>query len=190
MFIFGHLGIGRRLASPWRARLPALPLMLGMLLPDLIDKPLYYARISPFISSTRTLGHTFLFLILLCGYAVARRSSTAAALAVGVVTHLLLDGFLETFDSRGLASSWHALAWPFMSPHFATLYIPTMSRHLRSLWAWPVAIGELVGMGLIGWEVWQGRRSKGSTTRIVGHRPLPASGEHDAGGTAAPTGGR
>ena len=170
MFIFGHLGIGRRLASPWRARLPALPLMVGMLLPDLIDKPLYYARISPFISSTRTVGHTALFLILLWGYAQVRRSSVAAALAVGVVTHLLLDGFIETFDPRGLSASWHALAWPFFSQHFATLYIQTMSQHLEMMWAWPVAIGELVGVGLIGWEVWQGRRGSASKSAIQGAR--------------------
>ena len=162
MFIFGHLGIGRRLASPWRARLPALPLTFGMLLPDLIDKPLYYARISPFISSTRTFGHTALFLALLSGYALARRSSAAAALAVGVATHLLLDGFLETFDSRGLTSSWHALAWPFVSQHFSTWYIPTITQHLEAVRSWPVALGELVGLGLIGWEVWQARRGKAS----------------------------
>jgi hypothetical protein len=158
MFIFGHLGIGRRLASPWKARLPAWPLMVGMLLPDLIDKPLYYARISPYISSTRTLGHTALFLALLCVYALARRSRTAAALAVGVVTHLLLDFFMETFDARGVHGSWYAFGWPFVTEHFATLYVPTMAKHLETLWAWPVIVAELAGMGLIGWEVWRGRR--------------------------------
>ena len=42
MFFFGHLGAGSRLASPFSKGLPRGLLLLGTLLPDLIDKPLFY----------------------------------------------------------------------------------------------------------------------------------------------------
>ena len=42
MFVFGHLGIGYKLASPWSRRLSKRLILLGTVLPDLIDKPVYY----------------------------------------------------------------------------------------------------------------------------------------------------
>ena len=83
MFVFGHIGIGRALVRPWQARLPAVPLILGMLLPDIIDKPLYYSRIWPFIARFRTFGHTGLLLLVLLGAASARQSRTLEPLPPG-----------------------------------------------------------------------------------------------------------
>jgi hypothetical protein len=42
MFFFGHLGVGATLVRPWKERLPFRWVLLGAVLPDLIDKPLYY----------------------------------------------------------------------------------------------------------------------------------------------------
>ena len=42
MFVLGHVGIGTRVLGGLRQRLPARWLILGCLLPDLIDKPLFY----------------------------------------------------------------------------------------------------------------------------------------------------
>jgi hypothetical protein len=108
-----------------------------------------------------TIGHTGLLLALLCLVALWRRSPAFAALALGVATHLLLDFFMEIFDSRGLHGSWYAFGWPFVTDHFAISYVPTIKRHLRTLLVWPVIVAELVGMALIGWEVWRGRRRSG-----------------------------
>jgi len=81
MFVFGHIGIGRALIGRWRHTLPLVPLTIGMLLPDIIDKPLYYARVWPFISCTRTFGHTgaFLLLLLLIAYWTRRPTLMASA---------------------------------------------------------------------------------------------------------------
>src|SRR6185312_7307809 len=100
MFVLAHLGIGLELARPWRRRLPVKPLLLGTLLPDLIDKPLYYGLAWAtgrrgyaigLISGTRTFGHTVLFAAAIAAYAAARRSKAAAAVALGCATHLILD---------------------------------------------------------------------------------------------------
>lgn len=158
MFIFGHVGIGRRLAGRWRARLPALPLVVGTLLPDLIDKPLYYARLWPFVNSTRTFGHTGLLLVLVLGFAYARRSAAGAALGVGIATHLLLDLGMEMFSTEGPRSTLVAITWPVMSVYFTAHYVPSMTRHLESLWTGRLVLAEAVGLLLIVSEMWRRRR--------------------------------
>src|SRR5580704_10954240 len=109
MFVFGHIGIGRTLAGPWRRRLPAFPFIVGALLPDLIDKPLYYSRIWEFVSCTRTFGHTGLLLALIGAVAYLTRSRGLAALALGVATHLVLDCVLDVFGDEGSGSAWTAV---------------------------------------------------------------------------------
>ena len=44
MFIFGHLGIGSKMVYPWRKQITRGALLVGTVLPDLIDKPLYYGE--------------------------------------------------------------------------------------------------------------------------------------------------
>ncbi|MBI5201898.1 MAG: metal-dependent hydrolase, partial [Elusimicrobia bacterium] len=41
MIFFGHLGLGDALAAPVRRGLPRRWVLLGTVLPDLLDKPLY-----------------------------------------------------------------------------------------------------------------------------------------------------
>ena len=74
MFLLGHLGIGRELVKPFSKGLPLAGIFLGTILPDLIDKPLYYSLAVithkwgselGLISGTRTFGHTAAFLLLL-----------------------------------------------------------------------------------------------------------------------------
>lgn len=158
MFVLGHIGIGRQLVGSRGRALPALPLLLGMLLPDLIDKPLYYLHISSFISCTRTFGHTGLLLALIMVFAYVRRSSTFLALGLGMATHLALDCLLDlpTSDSR---SALIAVTWPFLDSHFATFEM-SMVDHLRRLFAAPVMVSELIGLGLIVWEYWRSRQAR------------------------------
>src|SRR5690348_3085949 len=118
MFVLGHMGIGRALLGRARWRFPALAFFVGALLPDIIDKPLYYAHLSAYVDGTRTFGHTGLFLCALGVTAALRRSRVWGALAIGVATHLLLDGFLDLFQPLPSAE-WIALTWPFLYTRFA-----------------------------------------------------------------------
>ena len=158
MFIFGHLGIGGTLARPWRKRLPWLPLFAGMLLPDIIDKPLYYARISHFFSCTRTVGHTVLLVALVLALAGLRRSKGLAALALGMSTHIVLDCALGGFSRD--SSAVVAAAWPLMGP-FVESYSASLVIHLRQLLVAPVMLAEVVGLALLVWE-WRRRATKPS----------------------------
>jgi hypothetical protein len=160
VFVFGHIGIGRGLARPWIHRLPAVPLIVGTLLPDLIDKPLYYARISPFISCTRTFGHTGIFLAALTSVALVRRSRVVGALAVGVATHLLLDGLVSGFGRDPQHSAWLALTWPFLQRSFAEQFT-SMANHLRILIVMQIVAAEIAGLALIAWELRAKQTSSG-----------------------------
>src|SRR4051812_48147673 len=106
MFVFGHLGIGSKMISPWTKNLSRPMVLLGTLLPDLIDKPLYYLKVLffgiesttlPLISGSRTFAHTALFLIALSIVGIVRRSRTLAAICLGVGTHFILDGWSDHF---------------------------------------------------------------------------------------------
>lgn len=148
MFIFGHVGIGRTIVGQRGRALPVVALIAGMLLPDVIDKSLYYARFSDFISCTRTFGHTGLLLALVFVTAWLTRSRTGFALGVGMATHLLLDGFLDLF-SRERSSALVAFAWPFLDTHFFSYSFTSPLEQLRHLWRLPIIAGEAVGLLLL-----------------------------------------
>lgn len=128
MMPFGHLGIGTTLVRPFTAKRPLRAVLLGTLLPDLIDKPLYVAlKIATgrcgdeigLVSGTRTFAHTGLFCIILWGVALKRKSAALVALAWGVVSHLFLDQVVDWFGWYGhVPEGPSALTWPFLSRHF------------------------------------------------------------------------
>jgi hypothetical protein len=158
MFVFGHIGIGRLLVGSRGRGLPALPLLLGMLLPDLIDKPLYYAHISDIVSCTRTFGHTGLFVALVLILAYVRRSSILLALGLGMATHVALDCLLDLLASdRGSALT--ALTWPFVQTHFSIVHL-SVADHLRRILVAPVLVSEAIGLGLLAWEYGRSRDSR------------------------------
>ena len=166
MFIFGHLGIGNKLVSPWSEDLPKAWIFVGALLPDLIDKPLYYglsflsgrsgAELG-LISGTRTFGHTAIFLLVLTGIGIFRRSRLLAALCLGVASHLLLDNlgdhFMGLVDTE--ASTVVALLFPFLGYRFPVYPFTGTGDHLASVLHPYVLIGEIVGLLLLGWEYWK-----------------------------------
>lgn len=171
MFIFGHLGIGSKLVSPWTKRLPKRWVFLGTLLPDLIDKPLYYglslatgkrsAELG-LISGTRTVGHTGLLTLSVAFYAFARRSKAAAALSLGMASHLFLDNLSEQWmiSSRGIESlgeptTLWALLFPFLGVRFPVMPYENFSQHLASIGMAHLLIGEAVGMAILGWDYWK-----------------------------------
>lgn len=157
MFVFGHVGIGKAIASPFGRALPLMPLIVGTLLPDVIDKPLYHAHISTFVSCTRTFGHTGLFLAAILAVAMITRSRTWLALGVGVCTHAVLDGLLDSFNGER-SSTLVAFAWPFLDTHFFTYGFKSPFDQLKQLWKAPIIAGEVVGLLLLTREYLKRRR--------------------------------
>lgn len=162
MIFFGHLGIGNAIATPFRQRLSRRWILLGTILPDLTDKPLYYglslytgkqsAELG-LVSGTRTFGHTGIALLALGLFAMARRSRAAAALMLGMATHLLLDGLTERyFGHDPLQTS--AIFWPF-SGSFPVMPFKGIHEHFAAssepflLWA------EAIGILLLAWDFWK-----------------------------------
>jgi membrane-bound metal-dependent hydrolase YbcI (DUF457 family) len=123
-------------------------LLLGSLLPDIIDKPvgIYFFRDT--VSSGRIIGHTllFLFLITLAGLYLYRSKNSTGLLAFsfGTFTHLILD------------QMWLApktLLWPVFGFAFhrtdLTDWLPNI---LLALLRDPVVyIPELVGAAILAW---------------------------------------
>jgi hypothetical protein len=166
MFIFGHIGIGRKVASPWSRGLPFWPLVLGMLLPDLIDKTAFYSLrflgiTDTIIDGTRTFGHTALFLLLILGISGLTKSKNLLAIALGMATHLLLDNVSDrlhdVFNPGGPSShsAANALLWPLLGTRFAPFPFHSMGEHLGASLQPEILIAELIGLLLIGWDYWK-----------------------------------
>jgi inner membrane protein len=85
-------------------------LIMGSLLPDIIDKPLAY--IGNF-GSGRALSHTLLFFLLLLAAAlylyISRRRTWLLALAAGVFAHLILDSMWQ----NPYTLYWPVYGWIF-----------------------------------------------------------------------------
>jgi hypothetical protein len=92
MFVLGHLGIGKKLAArPYRrfSHSDKRAFFLGALLPDLVDKPLYYGfawltgkpGAAGTFSGTHLFAHTGLFLAVLAVAGWVTRSRPLQALA-------------------------------------------------------------------------------------------------------------
>lgn len=169
MFIFGHLGIGLQLAKPVRRKLPLKPLLLGTLLPDLVDKPLYYGLSWAtgrrgydigLISGTRTFGHTILFTAAIAAYAAARRSKAAAAVALGCATHLVLDAVTDVFVRRA-DFSLSVFLWPFLGWKFPGTTYGGLGEHLGEFRRPFFLYAELIG-ALILFVEWYGARRRAS----------------------------
>lgn len=180
MWVFGHLGFGSKIAEPVAKRLPFGWLLLGTVLPDLIDKPLYYgasfltgrwgADIG-LISCTRTFGHTALFALFLTTLAIFRKSKPLAAVAIGVATHLALDGFedywIHTISGEsGESSSVVAMLFPFYLHRFSAQPFPTMFEHIKTLGRPFLIVSEIIGLGILSWTLYRDRRRLKLADRI------------------------
>jgi hypothetical protein len=157
MFVLGHVGIGPRLLFGLRKRLPAGWLALGCLLPDLIDKPLFYALLwaeghaDALIAGSRSVGHSGLFLLLLLAIALLARDRRAWALVAGVATHFALDilGELVMGAEEG-TSIWLAILFPLLGWQFPRAQFSTMLEHLRiSAQSAYVIAGEILGAAIL-----------------------------------------
>jgi len=117
-------------------------LALGAILPDMLDTPVGFAAWSRF-HAVRLAGHSLLFaavimVAVLLGTRRGRPRRRWMALAVGVLTHLLLDAMWR---------SPQTLWWPFLGGSFTTTDFATIDGYLRWLltdpWMWA---GEVAGL--------------------------------------------
>lgn len=125
-------------------------LLIGSLLPDIIDKPIGRFFFQETFHNGRIFGHTLLFLILLTAGGLilyrTRSKTWLLVLAFGTFTHLILDG---------MWMSIHTLLWP--------LYGFSFEKYPVSLWSWIVnilhslpnhpwgLIPEIMGLIIIAW---------------------------------------
>jgi hypothetical protein len=165
VFALGHLGIGKKLAAlPYRRFSPVekRAFFLGALLPDLIDKPLFYIPFwlthrrgadAGILSGTHLFAHTALFLLVLLITARLTRSPATRALAIGVSTHFALDVV-------GLSMGLGTLLWPLFGWHFPAYPFRNLGQHLSTILNPITLAGELLGTAFLLWD-WrraQGRR--------------------------------
>lgn len=162
LFLLGHLGIGSWAAAR-RVRAGQLGwLLFGTLLPDLVDKPLYYALVFTtgrrgaelgLITGTRTFGHTLLLLVVLW-LVLPRR--IGAPLALGMITHLALDElgdvlgiFLPVLGTHPRPGTITAILFPLLGLRFPVSTFHTALEHLASLENAYVLAGEIAGAALL-----------------------------------------
>ena len=163
MFVLGHLGLGKAIAVlPYRrfSAVERRAFFMGALLPDLIDKPLFYLPLwltggrgvaAKVLSGTHLYAHTGLFLLALVIAARITRSSPLHALAIGVATHFVLD-------CVGLSMGLGTLLWPFLGWHFPAYPFRSLGQHLGTILHPVTLAGELLGAAVLGWDYWKARR--------------------------------
>lgn len=135
MMPFGHLGIPLipflfQKDPNWDVRL----LLLGSLLPDLIDKPIGHLILSE--NNGRILTHTLLFAIVLLFAALAYRP--LMPLSLGVSMHHILDGIF-LYPRSAL--------WPILGGFESTDY--ELIRWLYAFLEPYVIVEELIGISII-----------------------------------------
>jgi hypothetical protein len=170
LFALGHLGLGKRLAARPFRRFSAVErraFFVGALLPDLIDKPLYYipawltgrhGAAAGILSGTHLFAHTGLFLLVVAVTGAVTRSRPLEALAIGVATHFDLD-FV------GLSMNLATLLWPLLGWHFPTYPFRSLGEHLGTIFNPITFIGEALGAAILWWDY-----------RKAGRRPAPSGG--------------
>ncbi len=165
MFFLGHLGIGKTMAKPWSASLPLFWILVGCVLPDLIDKPLYYGlswytglrgQDLGLISGTRTFGHTGILWALLVASGFI--SKKARSVALGLSTHLILDFTTDALDGHLWDSSCAlAFVFPALGVRFPVSPFDNLENHLSVLMHRASIIGgEIAGAYLL----WRRPRSR------------------------------
>ena len=123
-------------------------LLVGSLLPDIIDKPIGQYFFRETFSNGRIFSHTLLFLIVLTGigfYLFKRhRQVWMLTLAFGTFCHLILDG---------MWASPATLFWPLMGFTFEKAELTDwLSNIFQALFANPENyVPELVGLAILLW---------------------------------------
>ena len=146
--ILWHIG-GAVFLARWVFRDPAMDLrilVLGAVLPDLIDKPIGSILFTSYFGTGRIYAHTLLFAAVVLGgvMAVTRRGTPARkrwmALPIGLLLHLLLDMPIDA----------ETLWWPVLGltfPSFAEgAFVDLVAYMVNSPW---VIIQEIAGLAYL-----------------------------------------
>jgi len=176
MFPLGHIGIGRQLIpARLRDRLSFGWLALGCLLPDLIDKPLWFAQRAGllreafwFLGGTRMVGHTLLALAMLGLLAWLSKSPALIAVALGTLTHAAID--LAGDIAGSPSTDWRRwLLWPFFGLQFEPASYESVYNRLITE---PniYLTGEVVGGFLLLGQYLQWRRARQAPPRDAAAR--------------------
>jgi inner membrane protein len=141
-------------------------LLIGSLLPDIIDKPLGYIILQKSVSNGRVFCHSMLFLILIVLAGIylyrKRRGKWLLVLSFGVFTHLI-------FDQMWLIP--HIIFWPLYGWSF-----PQGNRNIL-LWIEDMLLGlitnpdtyisEIIGALVLLIFIWQLIKSKSLASFII-----------------------
>ncbi len=177
--ILWHLGI-TVLVVRYVFRDPKMDLrwiMVGSLLPDLIDKPLGSIWFHDTFGTHRLFAHALVFpvFLLFAAMAITRRGTAlrrgAIAVVIGCFIHLVLDG---------VWTSPEAFLWPLFGFDFPLVagsdFASLVSSSLRSPLVW---IGEVLGLAYL-WYLWRRHLAAPGALRRFGRdgqiplRPPPA----------------
>ena len=181
MYVLAHLGIGyglvRTLVEPWRKGLPQTPILIGTILPDLIDKPIYYGLVYftgrrgnelGVVAGTRGFAHTAIFLVALGIAALCstgRRAKIFEALAWGTMSHLFLDlgadiALTQPPIFSNLPGKLHGLFWPLLGWQFPEIPYQNAYEQIGH-WVTPFSlVSELLGALILAFFYFQYRRDQ------------------------------
>jgi len=151
--LFWHLGATAAIvfATLGRRRIDYRVVLLGAILPDLIDKPIGRIFFEDRFQTSRLFGHTFLFVVVsLLSIQLILRGESARRwfiLPIGCLLHLVLDG---------LWSDPVTLFWPLFGstfpPHPTQDYwLEVLRRPLEHPW---VLVQEMFGLGVLLYIAW------------------------------------
>jgi len=126
-------------------------LLIGSMLPDIIDKPVGLYIFRETFSSGRIFSHTILFLVLVTvvGLILRRNSGKTwgLALSIGTLLHLMLDQMWQTPET---------LFWPLFGIAFeridTTYWVGNIFYALLTKPS--VYVSEIIGFIVLGWFVW------------------------------------
>jgi len=179
MYIFGHLGVGPFIARSLVSRTHlncCVPkesqtylfgwLLIGCLLPDLIDKSLFLFKVRyemplPMIVGGKTITHTICFPIV--AYLIARwkKTSVGQIVAIGIASHLILDFSADSMVWLWSSKQPHSIPpysfsspklagylWPLMGTEFVPSYQKSIGDYWSTLWHPVLMFWEIVGLCL------------------------------------------
>lgn len=126
--------------QPWTERLDDRALIVGSMLPDVVDKPLALFLAPTLVGhSLRNYGHTLVFAVLVLAVAVTLAALTKRqwplTLALASAGHLVLD--LMWFSHR-------ILFWPITTPDFSPRYIHEWGPRADAIYIASEALGLVI----------------------------------------------
>ena len=118
--------------------------LLGSLLPDILDKPLWLFAFSDIFPDGRSYGHTFLFnlVLFICGLILIRyKKSWLLIISLSAFIHLTLD---QIWDNA--VTLW----WPLLGPFYRVETTGWLASIIHGLFSDPSTyIPEIIGLVII-----------------------------------------